>query len=500
MLKRIQVEREARAYVVMGEWEKAIALYRELLDEGEDSNIYNLIGDVYVRMGNLADALPEYLRAIELYETEGLFENGIAVCKKVLRLIPGCTELYFSLAIFYSEIGLLNESLEAIKHYAQSSPRGKEITKKPARYKKLITLLAGEAKLKTEIAQCYLKLAIRDKESDAIFGDTLTTLEQAAVSLEEKKEPPAVLKPVPEKVSEDNRVQSLEEKEDVIKEPEIPVTESIKTKDKEKEEEKKEVIREIKMPPADLIKPKEKEEDKEEKKEEDKEEVVRELKITPTPSVKPREEMGEKEHLAEKAKTGGIKSMVPPVSESNTITSGSSIADTFKKPKSKAEDKQSIPAAGQASSSDSITEDSDLQVFLHAIEELKVAGTSQRKRDHYKMGVDYKNLGFYDAAIKEFQLSVASQKDKKLQSLAELGYCFLEKGKPDVAINAFSRALSDEEKTDEDYYKLKYGIGIAYETLGDKKEAINIFEEIYLYNVDYLDVKDRLSKLKSTAS
>ncbi|MDD2889640.1 MAG: tetratricopeptide repeat protein [bacterium] len=407
MLKRIQVEREARAYVVIGEWEKAIALYRELLEESEDPNIYNLIGDVYVRMSSLNDALPEYLRAIDLYETEGLFENGIAVCKKALRLIPGYTELYFNLAVFYAEIGLLNEAAEAFKHYLQSNSKNKGPLKKPVHYRKLVSLLSSDQKLKAEVEEYYKKSNIHDNELDSIFSASSdsrtdsTTLEKQPETIIEKIVTPEYEKsyePQNDPVNFPKPASSYSEPP-VKKEPETPVP--IKT-------------------------------------------------YTTTENV-PRHTM--------------IKSSPPPI---------------------KAQDNDKP-----------LDNEKDFQLLLHAMNELKVATTSPQKRDHYKIGLEYKNLGFYDAAIKEFQLSTSTQQER-LKSLKELGYCFLKKDKPDVAINAFNRALEEENKSNDDYYTLKYGLAVAYETLGYAEKAINAFEEIYLYNIDYLDVRDHLKKLKST--
>ncbi|MFA5031907.1 MAG: tetratricopeptide repeat protein [bacterium] len=421
MLKRIQVEREARAYVVIGEWEKAIALYRELLEESEDPNIYNLIGDVYVRMSSLNDALPEYLRAIDLYETEGLFENGIAVCKKALRLIPGYTELYFNLAVFYAEIGLLNEAAEAFKHYLQSNSKNRGPLKKPVHYRKLMSLLSSDQKLKVEVEDYYKKSNIHDNELDSIFS-----------------------------TSADSRTDSPT----LEKQPE-PIIEKIVTPEYEKAYEPQNAP--VKIP-----------------------EPTSSYSESPAPPTKKEPEISipVKTNIPPQT-TPPFKTNTPENVPRHTMTRSSP-------PPTKAQD-----------DSNPLDNEKDFQLLLHAINEIKVATNTPQKRDHYKIGLEYKNLGFYDAAIKEFQLSTSTQQER-LRSLKELGYCFLKKDKPDVAINAFNRALEEENKSNDDYYTLKYGLAIAYETLGYAEKAINAFEEIYLYNIDYLDVRNHLKKLKST--
>jgi len=176
MLDRIQFEREARAYVSRGEWEKAISIYRELIStHGDDPNIYNLIGDIYVKMDDLPNALPEYLRAVNLYAEDGLFENGIAVCRKMIRLGLEEGEVYFNLARLYAEISLLNEAMDSMESYLKISKDKKELKREPQKYKRLIGLLASDESLKPKLKNLYIEINQRDNipresELDKIFG------------------------------------------------------------------------------------------------------------------------------------------------------------------------------------------------------------------------------------------------------------------------------------------------------------------------------------------
>ncbi|MDI6839948.1 MAG: tetratricopeptide repeat protein [bacterium] len=349
MLDRIQVEREARAYISRCEWEKAISLYREILDaKGDDPNIYNLIGDVYVKMEDSNSAISEYLRAVELYENDGLYENGIAVCKKILRLGLNTTEVYFDLARLYAEVGLLTESIDSLTSYAKLSKHRKEVKKKPEKYKKLIALLADDESLKSKLKSLYTEINQREEELDKIFG----------------------LLPAEPKV--------------VVKKPEL----------------------------------------------------IRETKIKPereTPIAEP---------------------------------------------------------------SRQVIDEKEVQFLLHAINEIKASDFSKLEQiDHYKLGIEYRALGFYDASVRELQLASTIDSFRQ-KALCELGYCFLEKGEAKLAVNAFKQAIEEGGKTSKNYIELQYGLGRAYESLGDHDNALHAFEEVYLYNISYKDVKDRLSKLR----
>ena len=394
MIDRIQIEREARAYVARGEWEKAISLYRELLDtKGKDPNIYNLVGDVYARMDDLANAMPEYLTAIDLYESEGLFENGIAVCKKVIRLNPEAEEVYFNLALFYANIGLLNEAKESLTTYLQLSPDKRQIEKNQGKYRKLMMLLASDERLKPIIKELYTKIGKKNNELDGLFG----------LPPQEPEEKPS--EEIPAEKQKPAEVPKVSAQPVVAPSPEKKLAETPK-------------------PPAEMEKP--------------------------TPKLESEE----------------AKSKSPPKTEP------------------------------QKSPSKPVLEEDELKILLHAIEEISAHNSSEVKKEHYKLGIEYKNLGFYDAAIQEFQLSTTSN-SQRLKAMKELGYCFLEKNEPKLAANAFGRAVEEGGKTSEDYIALKYGIGKAYELLKDKEKAIGAFEEVCLQDINYQDAKERLEKLKT---
>ncbi|MBI4723050.1 MAG: tetratricopeptide repeat protein [Candidatus Stahlbacteria bacterium] len=436
MIDRIQVEREARAYMSRGEWERAISLYRELLEtKGADPNIYNLIGDVYAKMDDLPDAIPEYCSAIELYETEGLFENGIAVCKKLLRLSPAMGDIYFELAVFYAEIGLLNEAKDALMNYLEHSKDKKIIEKNSQRYKKLIILLSSDDRLKPIIQTVYTKIGQKEKELNVILGIAEPEPEPEPEELPELIEPAEPL--TSNEIIEKSTAQI----------PKIEKTTKISQSSQEPVFKKEDFIGSEKSSTTSKLSPKQQ----------------REKEIADILLDNPSVATAQKPSIEHTPKS----QPVPPAQEEVV------------------ENKEELSSCNE----------SEVQIFLHTIEEIKATDVSKIQKDHYETGLQYKDLGFYDAAIKEFQLSTTGGPNR-LKALKEVGYCFLEKNQPQIAVNAFHRAIEEGGKNSEDYIALKYGIGKAYELLGDKKKAIEVLEEVYLLDIHYLDVKERLLQLK----
>jgi tetratricopeptide (TPR) repeat protein len=438
-----------------------VALYRELLEsKGADPNIYNLIGDVFTKVDNLEDAVPEYLSAIDLYEVEGLFENGIAVCKKILRLSPEMGDVYFRLASFYAEIGLLSEAKESLTNYVERSEDRTIVEESPQKYKKLMILLSSDERLKPVVEAAYAKIGWQEKELDALFGIVSA---KPSPSLESKDVPES--KKPSEKVVQEEVVTASDkqEKQPAEKPSEKAVQEEVVTASDKQEKQ-----------PAE--KPSEK--------------VVQEEVVTASdkqekqPAEKPSEKV-----VQEEVVTASDKQEKQP---SKSVPS-----DSVREPAEESGPQEELrPELREVDGNVRLPSDEEeVLLFLRTIEKIKANDSSGADKDHYEIGLLYKQLGFYDAAIREFQLS-STTGDKSLQALKEVGDCFLEKNQGDIAITAFKRAIEETSKGGKEYIALRYGIGKGYELLGDKEKAIGAFEDICLHDIGYLDVKKRLDELR----
>ncbi len=119
----------------------------------------------------------------------------------------------------------------------------------------------------------------------------------------------------------------------------------------------------------------------------------------------------------------------------------------------------------------------------------------QEEKDHYKLGVVYKEMKLLPTAIEEFQLATRSS-NKTFESLRELGTSFVETGEYDLAVSAFDRALKEENHSQHDYTEVHYELGKVCQISGKIREAIKEFQETRVYDVNYKDVSERLKKLR----
>lgn len=121
---------------------------------------------------------------------------------------------------------------------------------------------------------------------------------------------------------------------------------------------------------------------------------------------------------------------------------------------------------------------------------------------HYNMGTAYKEMDLIDEAIQEFQTSVALVKPKDgtsrfLQCCNMLGHCFVSKGMPEAAVMWFQKGLSAPGHTEDEYQALRYELAVAYEEMGDDKQAQQYYTEVYGVDVNYREVAEKLLNLKN---
>ena len=105
-----------------GAVEAWLEVLKEQDAEGEanpDLAIYNRIGDLYVKLKDPGQAADHYDRAVDKYAEQGLHNNAIAMCNKVLRNAPGRQNTYLKLAKLYAAKGFNAEAKQNFVEYAE---------------------------------------------------------------------------------------------------------------------------------------------------------------------------------------------------------------------------------------------------------------------------------------------------------------------------------------------------------------------------------------------
>jgi tetratricopeptide (TPR) repeat protein len=115
------LKKKAAEFEQKKQFDKALALYRQVLDsdEGdEDVSLYNRVGDMYLRAGQVGEAVEMYERAVDRYDDMGLYNNAIALCNKILRQSPGRVSIYYKLGKVAAKKGFKNDAKANFLEYA----------------------------------------------------------------------------------------------------------------------------------------------------------------------------------------------------------------------------------------------------------------------------------------------------------------------------------------------------------------------------------------------
>jgi tetratricopeptide (TPR) repeat protein len=118
---------------------------------------------------------------------------------------------------------------------------------------------------------------------------------------------------------------------------------------------------------------------------------------------------------------------------------------------------------------------------------------------HGDLGIAYKQMGLYDAAIAEFK-KLAADKTRAVFAYTMIGECVEAKGELGEAVKRYKEALNLPQATPQESIELYYLLGAVFEQLGDVREALYFFENVGKRDPGFRDVKRRIVTLKTPSN
>jgi tetratricopeptide (TPR) repeat protein len=114
---------------------------------------------------------------------------------------------------------------------------------------------------------------------------------------------------------------------------------------------------------------------------------------------------------------------------------------------------------------------------------------------HADLGIAYKQMGLYDAAVAEFK-QVLADRTRAVFALTMIGECLEAKGELGEAVARYKEALNQSQVTPTESLELYYLLGAVFERLGDVREALYFFENLGKRDLRFRDVDRRIAALK----
>ena len=157
MMDKAAILRDAQKYLSKGQIDKAIAEWEKLVKESPDGNIYNTIGDLYLRKGNKNSSLEFFHKAADVFRQGGFSLKALALYKKIINIVPTDVDSLTALGELSEEKGLITD---AIRYYLAAGDilsREKSKDRFLKTYEKILSLAPTNIPLREKVASLFLK-------------------------------------------------------------------------------------------------------------------------------------------------------------------------------------------------------------------------------------------------------------------------------------------------------------------------------------------------------
>ena len=145
-------------------------------------------------------------------------------------------------------------------------------------------------------------------------------------------------------------------------------------------------------------------------------------------------------------------------------------------------------------------EDADFQDMLRKFKQgISENVEEEDHQSHYDLGVAYKEMGLLDEAIAEFQKALRAPSNR-VPTYEALGQCFMEKGQVPMAATILSRALHEKGVAEDQLVGVLYLLGQCAEQRGQLEQAVEYYQRVFVIDIQFKDVGERLTAIESARS
>ncbi|MBK7908448.1 MAG: tetratricopeptide repeat protein [Gemmatimonadetes bacterium] len=168
----LKLKKKAADFEAKKQMEKALATYREMIEvyeSGEEDPIdiplYNRVGDLLQKAGNLPEAVAIWERAVDHYAEGGFYNPAIALCNKILRQSPGRTVVYYKLGKISAEKGFKADARQNFLEYASRMQKSGNLDEAFRALKEFADLVPDQDDVRLMLADQLVKA---DRKPEAI--------------------------------------------------------------------------------------------------------------------------------------------------------------------------------------------------------------------------------------------------------------------------------------------------------------------------------------------
>jgi tetratricopeptide (TPR) repeat protein len=485
------IRKKALDFVRDQDWSNAIKEYKRLVElDQSNPNLHNELADLYLKTNQKNEAYDAFIRAVDEYVRVGLHNNAVAVCKKVLRVLPARHEAMAKLGFIRSRQGLAKE---AESYYQQFLDKAGGNAFTPEAFQKLARPIVDEISdspaMLEKVAQALAAYLLKDDATDVFVK---------AVALYEKNHDSAGAERVRAEVEKLGMSAKLASPGTSNQDGRTVITEDNLWTRSHTEGERIQVDTTPKTTPTGSP-------------------------AAPAPQPAGAAPGGPSERdlyllrLARGSAEPRKAAAAPPVDvEAPRATSPAAPdapapasatqapgviplpaheAPAAENTRSSIATMETVPAAPAAPSG---ANGSGLHMSALIDDDGSMAAGETDYRSHYDLGMAYIEMDLHTEAIREYQ-AAAKSPQFQVKCLEMIGLCFIKQNQPQLAIRQLSKGLSLIGSDAEDSLGIKYNLGLAHEMTGDLANARTYFEDVYVVDVTFRDVAEKIRRLAGSS-
>ncbi len=487
--KTSTIRKRAQECIKKRNWEGAIVEYKQLAElDQSNPNIFNELGDLYLKVNNKSDAIKSYERAVEAYTRVGLLNNAVAVCKKLLRFQSSNVEIVAKLGGLRKKQGFLKEATTYYLAYIDKLVM--DVSLEPETMKERILAVADEMHDSAEVLESVAGHLLKWESRE----DGVQVLKKLLLLYEKSGQEGRS-----EKVKA--RLRDLGVDEETLQSPPTAnlddngwTEDKLWTKAPMTEGERIEVDTDISRPSAPSSPAEQRPQTAKSNAVHEYGTVELDRPSKESPGGVPEQTISQPSAPTEQIHTS-VDTPEKEEEEQNPCDTGAGVdslsGDKIWIPE---EDVPDQLAAGASNNGGKVVHVS--QIIDEFKSEIKESVDDEDFRSHYDLGMAYLEMDFLKEAIQEFQFAAKSSA-YQVRSLEMIGLCFLNQGKPQLAVKQLRKGLELVGNSDRETLGLLYNLGLAYEMIGDIEKAKSCFEDVYVVDVTFRDVANKIQQHSS---
>jgi tetratricopeptide (TPR) repeat protein len=161
---RLRILQQAEKLFKQGKIDTAIKEYQKIIElKPDDLEVRRIIGDLYLKLNKLPEAIKQFEWISDFYLKEGFFTKAIAMYRRITRIEPQNETISFKLADLYTKQGLIIEAKQIYLEMAEEYKRQNNQKKALGIYRKILEFDRSNTKMRILLADNYLREDMKDE-------------------------------------------------------------------------------------------------------------------------------------------------------------------------------------------------------------------------------------------------------------------------------------------------------------------------------------------------